>query len=51
MEVFKKPAENGIHTIKLDNDLEKIYLDAKTTDIVDLEFLQQGLPALSKDKE
>ena len=51
IKAFKTPGENGIHTIELDNDIEKIYLDAETASKVEAEFLQQGLPALSRDKE
>jgi len=51
IEAFKTPGPNGIHTIELDGNLKKIYLDAKLSDTVDAAFLQQGLPSLSREKE
>lgn len=51
IEAFKTPGENGIHTIELDDNIKKIYLDAKLSDAVDATFLQQGLPSLSREKE
>jgi len=43
--------EEGIHTIELDGNIKKIYLDASLSDKVDARFLQQGLPSLSREEE
>lgn len=51
VEAFKSPAENGIHTIELDDVLKKLYLDAATADKMDENFLKQGLPSLSRVEE
>lgn len=51
IEAFKTTGENGIHTIELDDNINKIYLDAKISDTVDATFLKQGLPSLSREKE
>jgi S1-C subfamily serine protease len=40
--------ENGIHTIELDDVPGTLYLDAAISDQVDQQFLQQGLPTLSR---
>ena len=40
--------ENGIHTIELDDAPGTLYLDATLSDEVDQQFLQQGLPSLSR---
>lgn len=51
VEAFKTPAEDGIHTIEIDNDLKKLYLDSESASKVEANFLQQGLPSLSRVKE
>ncbi len=48
---FETPDKDGIHTIELDNELKKLYLDAATTEAVDKEFLRRGLPSLSRTEE
>ena len=48
---FETPEKDGIHTIEIDNELKKLYLDAKTADTVDANFLKQGLPSLSREEE
>lgn len=48
---FSNVPENGIHTLKLDNQPETIYLDAKASDKVDRELLMRGLPSLSRQEE
>lgn len=50
IEAFKNPTD-GIHTIKLSDAPNTIYLDASLCDSVDKMFLQRGLPSLSRDKE
>lgn len=40
--------ENGIHTIELDDAPGSLFLDAALSDQVDQQFLQQGLPSLSR---
>ncbi len=51
IQAFKTPGENGIHTIELDDNIKKIYLDAELSDQADAKFTQQGLPSLSREKE
>ena len=51
VEAFKTPGENGLHTIELDNVLKTLYLDAETAKKVEVNFLQRGLPALSRVEE
>lgn len=51
VEAFKTPEKDGIHTIELDNELKKLYLDATTSATVDANFLKQGLPSLSRVEE
>ncbi len=51
IKAFETPGIDGIHTIELDDNINKIYLDAKLSDKVDATFLQQGLPSLSREKE
>ncbi len=50
IEAFNTPAENGLHTIELDNVLKTLYLDAETAKKVEADFLKQGLPNLSRVK-
>ena len=45
---LSKAPDNGIHTIELDDIPGTLYLDAATSDMVDQQFLQQGLPMLSR---
>ncbi|MGJ8724347.1 MAG: PDZ domain-containing protein [Roseibacillus sp.] len=45
---LSKTPENGIHTIELDDAPSTLYLDATVSDEVDQQFLQQGLPMLSR---
>jgi len=51
VEAFKTPGENGLHTIELDNVLKTLYLDAETAKQVEANFLQRGLPSLSRIEE
>ncbi|MGJ8657286.1 MAG: PDZ domain-containing protein [Akkermansiaceae bacterium] len=51
VQAFKTPDQNGIHTIEIDNDLKKLYLDAASAAKVETNFLKQGLPSLSRTKE
>ncbi|GHC64722.1 S1C family serine protease [Roseibacillus persicicus] len=46
--LLEKTPANGIHTIELDEAPGVIYLDAEISDQVDQQFLQQGLPTLSR---
>lgn len=47
-EVFKSTPSNGIHTIETDRIPYKIFLDEVLADKVDADFLQRGLPSLSR---
>ena len=47
-EALAETPENGIHTIELDDIPGTLYLDAAVSDQVDQQFLQQGLPMLSR---
>jgi S1-C subfamily serine protease len=51
VEAFKTPDKDGIHTIELDNELKKLYLDAAIAAKVEANFLKQGLPSLSRVEE
>lgn len=46
--VLNEVPANGIHTIEIDDAPGVIYLDAAISDQVDQQFLQQGLPTLSR---
>lgn len=47
---FKTTGEDGLHTIEIENGRpETIYLDAATSDTVDADLLQRGIPALSRE--
>lgn len=47
---FKTADHDGLHTIEIkDGTPETIYLDAATSDQVDKELLQRGIPALSRE--
>lgn len=48
---FETPEKDGIHTIEVDNELKKLYLDSTTAETVDTNFLRQGLPSLSRVEE
>lgn len=51
IKAFAKSPENGIHTIQLDGAPHTIYLDATTSDAIDAQLLQRGLPSLSREAE
>jgi S1-C subfamily serine protease len=48
---FNEVPENGIHTLKIDEKPETIYLDSKASNEVDQQLLMRGLPSLSRDAE
>lgn len=47
-EAFSTTPENGIHTIETDKVPYKVFLDEALSDKVDADFLQRGLPSLSR---
>ncbi len=51
VEAFKSPNKEGIHTIELDHELKKLYLDAKTAAMVNANFISRGLHSLSRVEE
>ena len=48
---FEKTPANGIHTLNLDGQIDTIYLDAKSSDTVDAQLIQRGIPTLSRETE
>ncbi len=49
IKAFQTPGADGLHTIEFNSGYPKtIYLDAKTTDAIDAQLLQRGIPALSR---